>query len=147
MVDCSVPAHMENYFPQCSFAEVLFPTVLEYIKIHQVIIPKHCEIKTSSNLPCPLITLLQLNQSLMPQQWELHHWEVWARLELLRKITFVVHWKLFQKLNCISESDHIESDKWTWQETQNVWAVSNTTPLFTTPYLPHSDGWMHYLVH
>lgn len=53
MVDCSVPAHMENYFPQCSFAEVLFPTVLEYIKIHQIIIPKHCEIKTS-RLKSPL---------------------------------------------------------------------------------------------
>lgn len=53
VVDCSVPAHMENYFPQCSFAEVLFPTVLEYIKSYQVLIPKNSEIKTS-RLKSPL---------------------------------------------------------------------------------------------
>lgn len=53
MVDCSVPVHMENYFPQCSFAEVLFPIVLEYIKTYQVVIPKNSEIKTS-RLKSPL---------------------------------------------------------------------------------------------
>lgn len=53
MVDCSVPAHMENYFPQCSFVEVLFPIVLEYIKTYQVLNPKNSEIKTS-RLKSPL---------------------------------------------------------------------------------------------